>query len=71
MEKAFEVMQKMKSKRIQLLFFLEKQLVVDLYKAMGEPIDFALDEEEDNGIEEEEDVGTSINYKEKKKYVMK
>lgn len=46
-------------------------MLVDIYKTLGESIDFA-EEDEAEQIEEEEDTGQPVHhYKEKKKFVMK
>lgn len=56
-EKAFAVIQKMKQRKIQIPYFLEPNVIVDVYKAVGEPLDIDLQAEEpapvDNGIKEE------------------
>jgi intraflagellar transport protein 140 len=44
-EEAMEVLNRMKQRRINILYYLEKNVVVDIYKATKTAIDFPLEEE--------------------------
>lgn len=52
-QQAFEITEKMRQRRIPLLYFLDKEVVVAVYKAVGASIDLASEEEADDAIKEE------------------
>ena len=49
----YELLERMRQKRIPLLYFLDKSAVVSIYQAVGVNLDFLKQEEEQEGIKEE------------------
>jgi intraflagellar transport protein 140 len=52
-QQAFEIIEKMRQRRVPLLYFLDKDVVISVYKAVGASIDLTTEEEVTDHIAED------------------